>query len=261
MYKKSYLWIVAVAIVLAGCTGSIDVVDQRSDGGDGSSNAGDGGSGDVALVENRTAALRAAGSYTSVWKMSVTRDGERGGETRYTTAVDYAGKRSDFRMRQSDGDTVRTDYETYFADGMGYQRIGSGEEATYSVAETPFSPDTTLFNAEPKIYTYGGLDEFETAGTETFDGVTVTRYERTQRPAWLAGQFQSEDDVRWTKFTFAVLVDGDGLVRSESWHAEGVDADDATVEMDFSYSLTGVGSTTVEEPDWADAARENAAAQ
>ena len=197
MYRRvSSVLAVVLLVIAAGCVGGLDGAGadeggdgasdgadgEGGDGSDGASGDGPSASGDAALVENRTALLRAAGSYTSVWEMRFTEDGALAGRTTYTSAVDYAGERTNFRMEMvGDGET-RTDYETYYADGERYQRIGDGDEATYSVGEFEFSPDTSLFSAEAQIYGAGELDEFDAAGTETFDGVTVTRYERTERP-------------------------------------------------------------------------------
>ena len=268
--------LLSLLVVLAGCSGL-----TSGDGDDGVTNttaAPDSGgeptgSADVALVENRTAALRAAGGYTGVWQMEFSRDGEVVGSTTYTHAVDYENERSSFSMLMTSEGEVSNDYETFQADGVSYARYGAGEDATYQVNDAAFAPENTMFSVQSYVTDADDLSEFAAVGTETYDGVhqtpqasdaahqnsessedvTVTRYERTDRPTWVAAQ--GSDEFTWTEFTYTVLVDEDGLVRSESWGGEGVDADGVTRTMEFSYSLTGVGSTVVEEPDWTATAR------
>jgi hypothetical protein len=275
MYRRiGSVLVVALLVSLAGCTGGLDALgdaaaDAGGDGGDtsdgvaGSSDGGDrstgdddaAGDGSQTLIENRTAVFREAGSYSSVWELRVTEGGTVSSSTAYTTAVDYANERSAFGMRTTSDGQVGSDYETYYADGQSYTRYGEGEDATYSVADGTFAPGQSLFSAQAQSYV-SELSGYERVGTETYDGVRVTRYEETQRPTWFAGGSWTDGEVRWTEYTYSVLVDGDGLVRSEGWSAEGVNEAGATVTIEYSYSVTGVGSTTVDEPDWARTARE-----
>jgi hypothetical protein len=253
--------LVSLLVVLAGCTGA-----GGGDGGDGDegvttsepaapSDGGSAGDGDVALVENRTAALRAAGSYTSVWKMESSSEGEVVGGMTYTHAVDYENERSRFSMLMTNEGEVSNDHETFHADGVTYARYGAGEDATYQVNEAPFAPENAPFSVQSYVADGEDLSDFTAVGAETYDGVSVTRYERTDRPNWVAAQ-GADDEFTWTEFTYTVLVDEDGLVRSESWGGEGVDDGGVRHTMEFSYSLTDVGSTSVEEPDWIEAARD-----
>lgn len=247
------LVLVVVIVLLAGCAG---------DSGDGSDVAAgetpDGtaaAAGDVTLVENRTAALMDAGSYTTVWEMATDSEGERVSAITYTHAVDYANERSNFGMRMGGGDDVAMDNEFFHADGTTDTRYGTGEEATYAAAESEFAPEDTLFSVESSIASASDLEAFSATGTETYDGVTVTRYERTDRPTWV-NQQAGDGEFTWSSFDYVVLVDEDGLVRYESWGGTGVDAEDVEQTMTFSYSLTDVGSTAVPDPDWLPEARE-----
>lgn len=239
--------LVIVVVLLAGCAG------DSGDGGDVASgetpddSAATGG--EVTLVENRTTALMDAGSYTAVWEMATDSEGERVSAITYTHAVDYATERSTFGMRMGSEDDVSLDNEFFHADGTTYTRYGTGEEATYSAAESEFAPQDTLFSVESSISSASDLEAFSATGTETYDGVAVTRYERTDRPTWVNQQAAGED-FTWTSFDYVVLVDEDGLVRYESWGGTGVDDEDDEFTMTFSYSLTDVGSTTVADPDW-----------
>lgn len=252
--------LVSLLVVLAGCSGGSggDPADGTMTGavagGDGTTA---GGESDVSLVENRTAALMDAGSYTSLWEMEYAEDGAVVGKTSYTHAVDYENERSAFGMVMANDGEVSNDYGTYHADGTTYARYGTSDEATYQTTTGPFAPENTLFSVQSYVADADDLSEFDAVGTETYDGVTVTRYERTDRPTWVSAQ-NTEDDFTWEEFTYTVLVDEDGLVRLESWSGEGVTTDGVTRTITFTYSLTAVGSTTVAEPDWVDAAREQA---
>ena len=257
-------------VALAGCTASsggdgavgIDGTDGAETGTETvavSSETEPADQGDIVLVENRTAALRDTGGYTAIWKMEFKKEGETVGATTYMHAVDYENERSSFSMLMASEGEVSTDYESFHADGVTYARYGTGEDATYQVADAAFAPENTLFSVESHITDADDLAGFATVGTETYDGVTVTRYERTDRPVWIAAQ-SPDSNFTWTKFTYTVLVDENGLVRSDSWGGEGVTDDGVTQTMEFSYSLTDVGSISIEEPDWVATARDGAGA-
>jgi|AntDeeMetagen285_2_1112576.scaffolds.fasta_scaffold03797_3 uncharacterized membrane protein len=243
MKQKFGLTIFVVALViLAGCvggTGSTDPADEPDDGTNG----------EVTIVNNRTATVLDAGGYTSVWEMEFSSERDGVSTTRYTYAVDYVNERSSFEMLMTNRDEVTNDYESFYADSTSYTRYGEGGEATYQTAPGEFAPENTMFSVESSITSGSDLSEFSVVGTETYDGVTVTRYERSDQPAWIAAQ-GTDGEFTWTAFNYAVLVDEDGLVRYDSWTGEGVDAEGVEQTMTFSYSLTDVGSTVVEDPDW-----------
>lgn len=259
MYRRFGTVLVVLLVAMAGCLSGFEVVVDSAEGGsDGDGvGAGDGATGDDGTLANRTAALLEAGSYTSTWRMTVT-EGETVSGTGYVSAVDYATERSHFRSEQiTDGETA-VGWEVYHAEGTSYNRYGEGESASYMVGEGTFT-GTSPFDSGSYITGDDDLSEFTRAGTTTFDGVSVTRYVLTERPAWIAAQAMAEGEVRWTDFEFEVLVDDDGLVRAERWTATGT-KDGVAQSVEFTYEITGVGSTTVEEPDWLDAAREGSQA-
>ncbi len=238
-----------VAIVaLAGCTGALPSTDGGGDG------AGDGASGDVDLVEDPDAALAAAGSYTTTWALRTAEDGESAGETVFTTAVDLDAERTAFSMRVTEDGETQTAMETFHADGTTYQRTGQGDDVSYTAREAPFDDEASFGFGGSALYGAGELEEFDYQGTETFDGVEVHRYELDERTSWVTGQGRTDAGVQFTEFTYVVLVDEDGLVRSESWEARGTDEDGTQVVVEFAYTVTDVGSTTVADPDWLDEA-------
>lgn len=246
--------VLALLVVTAGCLGgSGPAVPDGSDGPD--TDAGDTGAGsDVTLVENRTAALQSAGSYTSTWSTTVSEDGTVSSRSEYVTRVDYDARRFGFGSTVTSGGDAQTSMTLFHADGTTYQRTGQGEDAYYTARNATFELPRTA-GSSLAINDGDDLESFAVAGTETFDGVQVMRYVREDRPAWIQAQSQTEDQVTWKEFTYEVLVDSDGLVRSVHWRAEGVDEAGGSHTVEFSYELTDIGSTSVEEPDWTSEAR------
>lgn len=97
----------------------------------------------------------------------------------------------------------------------------------------------------------GDMADYTRVGTETFDGITVTRYEYADPMLWRQyGIGTVEDDVTVTDFTLVVLVDGDGLARSTSWRLTGETGAGETVVGSWAYTVTKLGTTIVHEPDW-----------
>jgi hypothetical protein len=103
---------------------------------------------------------------------------------------------------------------------------------------------------------YGADEDLAFGGTETFDGVTVERYEPSRASPQLvqagsaAGAGVGSGNVGVTDFQYVVLVDADGLPRFESWSFTGETTDGQRSTGEWECSLTGVGSTTVADPDW-----------
>ncbi len=241
-----------IAVVsLAGCTGALPSTDDLDGGDDGDGDGADGTDG-VELVDDPDAVLAEAGSYTTTWTTRTTEDGALVSETVFTSAVNVDAERALFGVRVTEDGETRTAMETFHADGTTYQRTGQGDDASYTVREAPFEEDASFGFGGSSLYSAGDLDEVDYEGTETFDGVEVHRYELDERTPWLTGGERADADVEFTEFSYVVLVDEDGLVRSESWEATGTDEDGTEVTVEFSYTVTDVGSTTVEDPEWLD---------
>lgn len=261
MSRQLTTWVVvAILVVLAGCASGPGIGGDDGPAVDDGPGDGTAGTGDAHVAENRTALLVEAGSYTSYWQMRTTEDGVVTSNTTYTWAVDFDRDRTHFSARMASADTVQLNYGTYHADGRTDQRQGEGEDATYSVTDGEFRP-TASAAMRTTIDDADDLVEFANEGTETHEGVTVTRFVRTEEPAWLGNRGQTDGDLTWTEFRFTVLLDEDGLVRSEGWEAEGVSEDASTYVMSFTYALSDVGGTDVEEPAWVATARDTADGQ
>ncbi|WP_424000527.1 DUF7537 family lipoprotein [Haloarcula salina] len=260
--------LVVSLLVVAGCLGGGGpVTDGESDGsssaGDGGSSAGESDSGgdgggvadsDEFDVGETERLLREAGSFTATWSYATTENGETATITD-TYRVDLRENRSleTFTMT---GAESQTDFETFVADGSAYTRYAADGEAFY---QSRPQDDTAFQSAVDRgAISYETVDDARFVGTETFDGVTVDRYEYSDLAAWRqfgAGTMGSSENVTVTDFTVAVLVDEDGLARQTTWTLTGETDAGETVSVEWRYEVTDVGSTSVPDPDWLDEAR------
>jgi hypothetical protein len=243
----------AFLLVLAGCTGT-DVPDVAP-GGNGSGVGGNATDpGDFDSDEFDAAApeslLRDAGSFTSTWTFALT---DADGETTTSVnryAIDIAANRTSESFDVTGGERVT--YERFVADGVSYGRFGEGDDVLYQVF--PFQGDPmTLGLARGAAFGGEDLSDAEAVGTETFDGVTVTRYEYRDPLLWQqfgATDFGGSENVTITEFTLVSLVDEDGLARSTGWTVVGETEAGEEVRAEWRFELTGVGSTTVPDPAW-----------
>ena len=272
----------ALLVVLAGCGGG--AVSDGGDGsassdgssgsdgsssGDGDASSSDGGGGDGAAgdeerelsVTDSEQALRDAGSFTATWQFSmVDANGtETSMSSTYTVDLDGERSRESFSI---DGEAEAVEFETFYADGMAYTKLGDDEQAFYQVR-----PDDTDLVENALARGITGYEEFDDArfdGTETFDGTEVSRYVYSDPTVWRqyqTGSFGTEENVTITDFTVVVLVDSDGFARSTGWTVTGETVDGETVSADWRYTVTDVGSTSVEDPDWLEEARAQAQGQ
>ncbi|WP_415379347.1 hypothetical protein [Halosimplex sp. TS25] len=91
---------------------------------------------------------------------------------------------------------------------------------------------------------------FEREGVETFRGVPVMRYEATGVDALSDSWAGGENASSWyEEFSATLLLDEDGVIRHYEY--EFVWTEYHTRRIAESYTLSDVGSTDVEKPDWA----------
>lgn len=259
--------VVALTVVIAGCTGTDAPADGAASGdtttpadvggttpaGDGTG-ASDGGS--SATLGDADALLQDARTFTATWSYTFVDESAAETAYEYVVAVDLAANRS-FETSSMRDATNAVVFERYNADGTSYMKYGEGDQAVYM----GMPQDSTPFADAVSEASIGDFDRFHRVGTETFDGVTVTRYEYADADLWRTyglGITQDPEDVQVTDFTLTVLVDGNGLARSTSWTLTGETQDGKPVSGTWTYTLTDVGTTTVAEPDWLDAAKEQA---
>ncbi|MDS0280884.1 DUF7537 family lipoprotein [Haloarcula onubensis] len=280
-YPRLATLLVVLTVVLAGCFGG-GVTD---DGGDTAPDSDDstatptageptaadaesGGTGgamtgtDGLSLSDADTRLRDAGSFTTEWSYTLTTaDGTTSTfSDRYE--VDLETNRSLERYSSVSGSETGLDYQIFIADGVSYTRYGGSDgEAYYTSTDQAPSVFESATGRASSFYTYLEEDA-QFAGRETFDGVSVSRYEYTDREAWqtynqgvAAGTFDTDEEVTITEFEIATLVDDDGVARLTTWTLAGETESGQAVSAEWRYSLTGVGSTAVEDPGWLDEAR------
>lgn len=260
--SKFPLLAIALLLVAAGCLGGGPLHSDQADSNDRSTPGSDAEPVDGLDRSSAEATLRSAGSFTATWRYSGTDADGTDAEISHTYYADLDGDRSlvQFSTTQ-DGQAEQTGWEQFYTDGKLYSRFGSGDGAFYQV-----QPDDATVVADAisraGVYAYGDLDDLTATGTERYEGEPVTRYELSDSQSlfWAAGaEAGSGDDVEVLDFEYVVLVDDDGLSRYESWSYTGTTADGQTSSAGWEYSLTDVGSTSFENPDWLPEAEAQAA--
>lgn len=264
---------VALLVVIAGCSGA-DVEAGDTSGSDDPTTAGTGsgyGPGeetdsaddeaggdavDAVIPGDPAAILDRAGSFTGSWSYEFLEDEAMTTAYEYSVAVDLVANHSFETSRFSDQaeDVV---FERYNAAGQSYMRYGSGEESVFMSMPQEGDP---VGEALSDAFV-GDVEDYTRVGTETFDGVSVTRYEYADPLLWRSYGLGTvdEDEMSVTDFVLVVLVDEDGLARSTSWSLEGVTTDGERIVGEWRYQVTEVGTTVVDEPDWLETAKTQSA--
>jgi len=241
-------------VALAGCTsGGPDTTTPTE-------TPVDPGGSDELSVQAADDRLRAAGSFTTDWSYTVTDVDGTTTSVNDTYRVDLENDRSYERLSTA-GPAAETTVETYVAGGTSYNRVGASGDAYYQTSDQPPNVFETATGRASGFYS--DFEEDATfVGTETFDGDTVSRYEYSDADAWgsynnalRSAAFSSSSNVTITEFEVAILVDGDGVGRLTTFTVSGETDDGTQVSAEWRYSVTDIGSTTVDEPDWLDEAR------
>jgi hypothetical protein len=254
MYSVNLPLLVALLVVLAGCTG----------GGAGTGDGTDAGPGETATpvatadtefaVGDAGQLLREAGSFSVTWTYVGTTGGVEQRLTNEFTADVDNGRSLTRIFSATDGIDDDQVTEQFVADGVTYLRSGSTDAASYTSFEGGERDVVASAIALSQARTYGADDGLTFVGSEVFDGVRVDRYELSAADAGLAlagaaavGGASGATTI--TDFQYVVLVDADGLSRYESWTVSGRENGEA-IGGSWEYSLTGVGSTSVADPAW-----------
>lgn len=267
MASRTVILALVLVVLTAGCSGDGGTAPTTTAGGTddsmtttsgnaGSDDADDGSIEpiDAAELAAAQASLREAGSFTATWSFSGTDESGVSSSIRYAYAADVTDNRAHVVFSAGgDGQPAAMDWEQYSAEGVTYSFFGSEAGAYYQSEESELDViDDAISWAG--LYAYDDYEGFEFVGTEQFDGVTVRRYELSdlQEAFWSANAAQTDADSNFevTDFEYVVLIDGDGLSRFEAWSYAGQTADGRSVSGEWEYSLTGVGTTTVPEPEW-----------
>ena len=241
---------IALLVLAAGCAGSLN-------GGSEGGYDANGTELDGETLTNQTAtAVESSGSYSLNSTATIT--GERQDQTVTSQTdeqrqVDFesdTGLRSSERTLSSNESTQSIAVVVYTNGSTSYRQQESGGEVSYDVQEGGYTGagSTTPVNTTGFAQNYTGfVDEFgwERNGTETVDGVTVTRYTATQNGTSDAIQDPSGH----------LLVDSDGVVREVSL-AYTISQAGSPTNIELNIVLDDIGSTTVEEPGWVSDAQE-----
>ena len=230
-------------------------------GGDG----GDGGSSDIAaytesgdeldgetVSSDHAAALEETDSFT----YEVTFEAADGESSLSIDAHVEADTESDeaYSVQESNFLGNQTAYK-YTSGNATYEktvREGDEENAQYTTSEDgAVEPVNTTPSFQASLV--DGL-EWSQEGTEELNGVGVTRYESTGVANVTALVGAGTDAGNVTNVSATMLVDADGVVRRYDLTYTVVEADSETT-VTYEVETTDVGSTSVEEPDWLDEAR------
>lgn len=115
--------------------------------------------------------------------------------------------------------------------------------------------ETALFLDYGSVYDGSGLSEWTPQGTETYDGVTVQRYTYDGDDYWTELDGELDDGTFSVQSaSYELLVDDDGIPRYQSYRVEAVDETGVEGWYEWEYTVTDVGTTTVADPPWLDAA-------
>ncbi|WP_135821170.1 DUF7537 family lipoprotein [Halostella litorea] len=242
--------LVAMLVLTAGCSagGLLGGGDGNGNGDSGSiepyTDSGDELTGEM-VNESHTSAIQSAGSYTLESNVSLT-----GADSSLVQnahgQVDLENDRQ-YAVQFASLFGNRTTYR-YTADNTTYQRIVPED------GETQYQTSEGGQIANPSINT-DNVDafEWEQQGTETHEGVGVTRYEATGVANYTAlPTSPAEENVSDVSATLLVSEDGVMHEYRVDYTQEG---SGSTQEISLRYAVTDVGSTTVEEPGWLDEAR------
>ena len=217
-----------------------------------------------ALNAATAAAVEDAGSYTFTSDVLSSGQSERGRSRTRITTTTQADLDAGQGLRVTDQSVSSPQYNrngtttVYTEDNTSYRERVTREGTNYSTQEggpTGFGDivpiNTTGFDQNLSFVSDGLIWEANT--TTTVDGDTVTRYD-------LAGVedtsvFTGRSDARLTDVGGTLYIDEDGVFRYVSV-GYSLDAESGTTSTRLQLTLTDIGSTTVEEPDWTSTAED-----
>ncbi|MFB6154463.1 MAG: hypothetical protein ABEJ22_01115 [Haloferacaceae archaeon] len=258
---------VAVLLITTGCLGGSGAGDDTAatattatppatSGGDDSTGGSDDDtatgseSGDEWDLSEPVGALVDAGSFTASWTWRAN-DGNETGTMELRQTVDLDSQRAYTTTTTSDANGAFA-MEYFYADGVEYTRIApadAGTEAMYVATDTDFESNAMVYD-RGYVYDASDLDDWTFEGVTTYDGVSVREYVYTGLDRWADSGTASDDDFEVTDVEFRMLVDRDGIARYQRFHVDGVDDAGRSVWFEWEYTVTDVGTTTVDDPDW-----------
>lgn len=239
MQRRELLALAATAgaATVAGCVGG----GGSGAGSQGGRSAVDG----AALAASHREGLAAAGNYAVTFAIRM----ENTGSDPLTQTVELLVDETTGRYVETSSDSLGVALSQRYVDGgQVYSYSDGGVTNTESYDVAPLDDETRraiLFPVDSvarSIETVPGQTQFREVGTESFDGVTVTRYEAEGD----AVVERSVDEVR-----YVMLVDDDGIVRYFERHTENDTGNgDERRLVTRTWQLSQIGTATVEAPEW-----------
>ena len=280
--------LLVVCVAIAGCggapTGTTDTPNAdaatsspgtSSISPTGSNGTTDGPTTDPAAIDGATLAADhraalAATSYESTFSFSVDLPNGTAGIAERRTVDRAAGLATDVQTTTLDDangtTTVAVSRLTYLGNATTYERLTGTDYATVYSSNDGDGTSTRPVNASDvgsSVVGAAASVDWTAAGTETVDGVEVTRYEAAGPES--VRQFRDETSfgesalnrVETPESANATLLVGeDGVVRRFSLTVAGTtDGRSLTVSLDVRFSA--VGSASADVPAWLDDAKQN----
>ncbi len=218
------------------------------------------------LRERHTGGLREAGSFNATRTVTISSNDTSTPFSSFSLTSEYA---VDFeRNRSIERSSLFGTTVTYTAaNGTTYRKQSFSadappEQASYTVSapgEGGFlsvDPVNVTEAIGADAFVVGENVTYEAVGTETREGVSVTRYEadgiESLTGDGLLGNGTIEgENASIERFTATLLVDGEGVVRHSEWHVEFVDTANATAyELGIRHDVSAVGEVSIAEPGW-----------
>jgi hypothetical protein len=249
--------LVGLLVASAGCA-QIPGIGGDGDGGDGGSSdiaayteSGDELDGETVSADH-AAAIEDAGSYTFDVGFEAA-DDESSLSIDAHIEADMENDRA-YSVQESNLFGNQTAYKYTSGDSTYEKSVREGDEenAQYATSEDgQVQPVNTTPSFQASLV--DGL-EWSQEGTEEQNGVGVTRYESTgvANATALVGAGTDAENVSDVSAT--MYLDADGVVRQYDL-TYTVQEGDSETTVTYEVETTGVGSTSVEEPDWLDEAR------
>jgi hypothetical protein len=258
-WNRGVTLVLVVVMLTAGCLGGEGPAGGASGEAENTPDSDGAAAADSPELTDPETALRDAGSFTVTWQYAGVDATGTGTEVIHEYYADLQGERSLTVTSSSRDGQPESTTEQFVADGTTYIRSGPANAPSY--ASYPGSADVVgTAIALSQARAYGANEDMTNRGSERFDGVSVTRYELSEADSQLiqagsAATSGAPGTAEITDFHYVVLVDEDGLSRYESWSFTGRTAEGRAISGEWEYSLTKVGGTTVDEPDWLTNAR------
>ncbi|MEF8830398.1 MAG: hypothetical protein V5A23_02540 [Halobacteriales archaeon] len=148
--------------------------------------------------------------------------------------------------------TLQDGVGTYYTEaGTTYQRVESGGETTYGTTdEVSAIPAEPRFGADARIGDAVRAANWTATGVVERNGTRLIRMEATHVSVPDSVDVANASAV---ESSGVLLVDTEGVVHHVSVHTR-VTADEKTVVYEIEVTVTDVGATTIQRPDWVDEA-------